>query len=329
MSRWRAAATDMHVPYDHERRVHQQCDGFTNYAEWDFSATPESAYPLLLHRPYFQLYRTQVIKQADLVLAMHWCGDEFSAEDKVRNVDYYERRTVRDSSLSPCTQAIMNAEVGHVQLAYDYLAEAALMDLRDLENNTGDGLHMASLAGAWLAVVAGLGGLRDFGGILRFDPVLPQQMTGLEFNIRWRGAKLKVAIRDGQATYSVHDGPRRLGHPAARRAGADRPCRRAGQPATGRAHRAAPGTGSTCWAGSHPPQEPLVRPRRVRAQHRWPGLSAHSMAGGGYARPRAFRYRAISVAVEESWSAAEPRRPSPTSSGVSSCAIVLPSSTPH
>ncbi len=207
ISRWRDAANSMHVPYDAERQVHEQCDGFTSYAEWDFDATPESAYPLLLHQPYFQLYRKQVVKQADLVLAMHWCGDEFSPEDKARNVDYYERRTVRDSSLSPCTQAILNIEVGHVQLGYDYLAEAALMDLRDLSHNTADGLHIASLAGAWLAVVAGLGGLRDHGGMLRFDPTLPHQLTGLEFNLRWCGAKLNVAIRDGEATYSVHDGP--------------------------------------------------------------------------------------------------------------------------
>ena len=203
---WRDAATAMHIPYDDERRVHQQNHGFTHYAEWDFEGTPASDYPLLLHRTYFDLYRKQVVKQADLVLAMHWCGDDFTPEDKARNVDYYERRTVRDSSLSPCTQAVMCAEVGHVQLAYDYLADAAMMDLRDLESNTGNGLHIASLAGAWLAVVAGLGGLRDFGGRLSFDPVLPQQVTGLEFNLRWLGAKLKVVIRDEEATYSVHDG---------------------------------------------------------------------------------------------------------------------------
>ncbi len=206
VARWRNAATGMNVPYDDERRVHQQCAGFTHYAEWDFEGTPASDYPLLLHRTYFDLYRKQVLKQADLVLAMHWCGDQFSAEDKARNVDYYERRTVRDSSLSPCTQAVLAAEVGHVELAYDYLAEAAMMDLRDLEHNTGDGLHIASLAGAWLAVVAGLGGMRDHRGTLKFDPILPQQVTGLEFNLRWRGAKLNVAVREGQATYSVHDG---------------------------------------------------------------------------------------------------------------------------
>ena len=102
-------------------------------------ARRRSDYPLLLHFPYFDLYRKQVVKQADLVLAMHWRGDAFTAEEKARNFAYYEARTVRDSSLSACTQAVMAAEVGHLDLAYDYLAEAALMDLHDLEHNTRDG----------------------------------------------------------------------------------------------------------------------------------------------------------------------------------------------
>ena len=102
-----------------------------------------------------------MVKQADLVLAMQLRGDAFTAEQKARNFAYYEALTVRDSSLSACTQAVIAAEVGHLDLAYDYLAEAALMDLDDLEHNTRDGLHIASLAGAWIALVAGFGGMRD------------------------------------------------------------------------------------------------------------------------------------------------------------------------
>ena len=122
------------------------------------SRPPADRYPLLLHFPYFQLYRTQVVKQPDLVLAMHLRGDAFTPEEKLRNFDYYERRTVHDSSLSACTEAVMAAEVGYVELAYDYLAEAALVDLDDTKHNTRDGVHIASLAGAWMACVAGLGG---------------------------------------------------------------------------------------------------------------------------------------------------------------------------
>jgi alpha,alpha-trehalose phosphorylase len=202
---WRDAASMMFLPYDADRGVHQQCEGFTHFQEWDFAATTAADYPLLLHRSYFDLYRKQVIKQADIVLAMHLRSDAFSWEDKARNFDYYERRTVRDSSLSACSQAIVAADVGHTRLAYDYLAEAALMDLRDIEHNTSDGLHMASLAGAWLGLVAGFGGLRDHGGALHFNPVLPDGLTRMAFSVHWRGTRLRVEVAEGTATYSLRD----------------------------------------------------------------------------------------------------------------------------
>jgi alpha,alpha-trehalose phosphorylase len=171
---------------------------------WDFERSDrEGEYPLLLHVPYFQLYRKQVIKQADLVLAMHWAGDAFTPEQKARNFAYYDALTVRDSSLSACTQAVIAAEVGHLELAADYLTEAVLMDLHDLEHNAGDGLHIASLAGGWLAVVAGFGGLRDYGEILSFRPQLPPGWRRLRFGVRVGADRLHVAIGDGTVTYSV------------------------------------------------------------------------------------------------------------------------------
>src|SRR5712691_6516493 len=107
---------------------------------------------MMLHFTYFDLYRKQVLKQADLVMAMLLRGDAFTPAQKARNFDYYEALTVRDSSLSACSQAALAAEVGHLGLAFDYLGEAALMDLRDLEHNTRDGLHIAALAGTWVAL---------------------------------------------------------------------------------------------------------------------------------------------------------------------------------
>lgn len=201
---WRDAAAAVHLPFDTELDVHEQSAGFTRHAEWDF--TEEDQYPLLLHAPYFDLYRKQVVKQADLALAMHWCGDHFTAEQKARNVDYYERRTVRDSSLSACTQAVLAAEVGHLDLAYDYAYEAALIDLLDLQHNSRDGLHMASLAGTWLALVAGFGGFRDHGSVLSFDPALPEGLTRLCFSIRWGDLRLKVDVRPEEVTYAIRDG---------------------------------------------------------------------------------------------------------------------------
>ncbi|WP_432902719.1 glycoside hydrolase family 65 protein [Micromonospora matsumotoense] len=203
---WRDAAQAMHVPYDGDLDVHEQVEGFTRLQEWDFARTPAEKYPLLLHYPYFDLYRKQVVKQADLVLAMHWRGDAFTEAQKLRNFLYYERRTVRDSSLSACTQAVLAAEVGHPELAHSYLREAALMDLHDLNENTRDGVHMASLAGAWIALVAGFGGLRDHDGELSFAPRLSSGLSRLEFSLQWRSMRLRVDVRPHQTTYSLRNG---------------------------------------------------------------------------------------------------------------------------
>jgi alpha,alpha-trehalose phosphorylase len=203
---WRDAARMMTIPFDELQGVHPQSEGFTAHELWDFEGTPPEKYPLLLHFPYFQLYRKQVVKQADLVLAMHERGDAFTPEQKRRNFDYYEELTVRDSSLSACTQAVMAAEVGHLDLAFDYLAEAALMDLHDLERNTADGLHIASLAGAWNAVVAGFGGMRDHGGTLSFGPRLPEELSGIRFRLTFRGRLVGVDIEHAAATYTLLEG---------------------------------------------------------------------------------------------------------------------------
>jgi alpha,alpha-trehalose phosphorylase len=254
-ARWRDAAEAMYIPYDDKLGVHPQAEGFTGHQAWDFAATTPDQYPLLLHFPYFDLYRKQVVKQADLVLAMHRRGDAFTADQKARNFAYYERLTVRDSSLSACTQAVIAAETGHLELAYDYLAEAALMDIDDLEHNTRDGLHMAALAGSWIALVAGLAGMRDRDGTLSFAPRLPGELTRLAFTISHRGRRLS-----GGETH----------HPTPHRLAGDAPLQvihdgeaasvRAGNPLVLPARKASP-------AGpSGPPAQPRGRePRRRRS----------------------------------------------------------------
>ena len=203
---WRDAAQAMTIPFDQALGVHAQAAGFTGHQAWDFARTPAGHYPLMLHFPYFDLYRKQVVKQADLVLAMHLCGSAFTDEQKARNFEYYERLTVRDSSLSACTQAAIAAEVGHLDLAFDYLGEAALMDLHDLEHNTRDGVHIASLAGTWVALVSGFGGLRDTDGTFSFTPRLPEPLTRLAFTLFIRGRRLRVAITHAEARYALADG---------------------------------------------------------------------------------------------------------------------------
>ncbi|WP_199433309.1 glycoside hydrolase family 65 protein [Qaidamihabitans albus] len=203
---WREAARKMLIPYDELLDVHPQAERFTEHARWDFAATPVKNYPLLLNYPYFDLYRKQVIKQADLVLAMHLRGDAFSLEQKQRNFAYYEALTVRDSSLSAGTQAVLAAECGHLDLAYDYLSEAALTDLHDVHNNVRNGLHLASLAGSWLAMVAGFGGMRDHGGELTFQPRLPGALERITFRMCYHGAQFVVEIHLDKAVYRLLHG---------------------------------------------------------------------------------------------------------------------------
>jgi alpha,alpha-trehalose phosphorylase len=207
MASWRDAAEAMVVPYDEKLGVHPQSEGFTGHAVWDFAATPPDRYPLLLHYSYFDLYRRQVVKQADLVLALHRRGDAFSFEEKDRDFRYYEALTVRDSSLSAGTQSVVAAELGYLELAHDYLAEAALMDIEDRAHNTRDGLHLASLAGAWTALVEGLGGMRARDGRLSFGPRLPAGISRLTFRVCYRGSCIHVATDGSTATYWVQEGP--------------------------------------------------------------------------------------------------------------------------
>ncbi len=204
---WRDAAIAMYVPYDERLGVHPQSEGFTSHAVWDLAAIRPDQYPLMLHFPYFDLYRKQVVKQADLVLAIQLRGDAFTPEQKARDFAYYEALTVRDSSLSACTQAVVAAEVGHIQLAYRYLGEAALMDLDDLEKNTVDGIHLAALAGAWIALVAGFGGMRSGQGRMCFAPKLPSGITRLAFRLRYHGRLLRVGVTPRSATYRLLEGP--------------------------------------------------------------------------------------------------------------------------
>jgi alpha,alpha-trehalose phosphorylase len=203
---WRRAADAMFVPYDEYMSLHPQDQDFFMHERWDFEAMTPDDYPLLLHHHYFGLYRRQVVKQADLVLALYARGDAFTLDEKRRNFDYYEGLTVRDSSLSSCIQAIVAAEVGHLNLAHDYLAEAATMDLRDYHHNVRSGLHIASLGGSVMAAIGGFGGIRDHDHRLSFAPRLPEHLECLSFPIIFCGRRLAVEVRSATTTYALAEG---------------------------------------------------------------------------------------------------------------------------
>lgn len=203
---WRDAALHLAVPFDERLGVHEQSAGFTRHQRWDFAATGPGGYPLLRHHPYFQLQRRQVVQQPDLVLALFRRGEAFGPEQRARDFAYYEELTVRDSPIAAGVQAVLAAETGYPELAYDYLAETALLDLGSTAHDLRDGLRLAALAGTWLALVAGFGGLRHQGDVLSFAPRLPPGLARLAFTVQFQRRTLRVEVTADRAGYTLLEG---------------------------------------------------------------------------------------------------------------------------
>jgi alpha,alpha-trehalose phosphorylase len=203
---WQRAAQEMHIPYSEKLGIHPQDDTFLSKQVWDFINTPQDQYPLLLHFHPLEIYRRQVIKQADMVLAMFLLGQKFSREQKQRNFDYYDPLTTGDSSLSVGVQSIMAAEIGYMQKATTYANYAVLMDLRNVEGNVKDGCHIASMGASWMVLINGFGGMRDYDGVLSFHPRLPESLTKLRFPLTFRGQLLEVNMDQEAVTYLLREG---------------------------------------------------------------------------------------------------------------------------
>ena len=203
---WRRAAASMHVPRHEELGIVLQDERFLDRQPWDFDATPADAYPLLLHHHPLELYRRQVIKQADVVLATYLLGHCFGDDEIRRSFEYYDPLTTGDSTLSACIQSVMASATGHPEIALEYFLDACAVDLVDVHGNTADGIHVASCAGTWLALVAGFGGLRDYGGDVRFAPRLPGSWRRLRFRIAVRGQLIEVDMSPGETRYTLLEG---------------------------------------------------------------------------------------------------------------------------
>ena len=200
---WRRAAALMYVPRHEELGIVLQDEHFLDRPVWDFEATPPERYPLLLHHHPLEIYRHQVIKQTDVVLATYLLDRSFSEDELRRTFEYYDPLTTGDSSLSACVQSIVASAAEHPDLALRYFLDACSADLLDSHGNTGDGLHIASCGGTWLALVAGFGGLRDFDGEVRLHPRLPEGWKRLRFRLEVRGQLLEVDMAHDVTTYRL------------------------------------------------------------------------------------------------------------------------------
>jgi alpha,alpha-trehalose phosphorylase len=204
---WIRAAESMYVPYDEKLKIIPQDDGFLDDEPWDFQNTPSDHYPLLLFYHPLNIYRKQVIKQADVILAMFLLGDAYPSETKKRNFDFYDPLTTGDSSLSSCVEAIVAAQVGDTETAIRYGMAALLMDLADVGGNVKDGCHIASMGGTWMMLTYGFGGMRDDDGILSFWPRrAPEDNAILQFSVTYRAQNLQVEIGLDKVQYTLRDG---------------------------------------------------------------------------------------------------------------------------
>ena len=203
---WERAAEAIAVPWDESLGIHPQDSQFQEHEVWDLPNTPPEKRPLLLHYHPLVIYRFQVLKQADVVLALFLQGNEFTLAEKKADFEYYDPITTGDSTLSGVVQSIIAAEVGYHELALGYFWESLYTDLGDLHDNASDGIHVASAGGIWAALVFGFGGMRDAGGDLTFDPRLPASWGPLRFRVTIRGTRLRITVEQDAITFAVEEG---------------------------------------------------------------------------------------------------------------------------
>ncbi|MGH8912103.1 MAG: glycosyl hydrolase family 65 protein, partial [Acidimicrobiia bacterium] len=203
---WSKAGEEMYVPFDDGLGITKQDESFLAKEKWDFETVSPERYPLLLHFHPLTIYRYQVLKQADVVMATFLLEEAFNPELRKANFEYYDPLTTGDSSLSACVQSIMAAEIGEADLAMRYFRNALFTDLADLHHNTTDGVHLASAGGVWMALVYGMAGMRDTGGRITFDPRLPEEWRTIQFQIEVRGVVMAVDIDHTRVALSAERG---------------------------------------------------------------------------------------------------------------------------
>lgn len=191
---WKNASDNMYLPYDEKLKINPQDDTFLQKEIWDFENTPKEHYPLLLHYHPLTLYRYQVCKQADTVLAHFLLEDEQDFDTIKNSYDYYEKITTHDSSLSSCIFSIMASRVGYRKKAYDYFIKTARLDLDNTHGNTKDGLHMANMGGTWMSIIYGFAGVRIKETGLSMRPDIPDTWNHYAFSIQYQGRKIKAEI---------------------------------------------------------------------------------------------------------------------------------------
>ena len=205
--RWKDIIENMYFPENKELGIFLQQDGFLDKSLTPANDIPENQRPVMQHWSWDRILRSSLIKQADVVQGLYLFEDHFDKETIKRNFEFYEPLTVHESSLSPCTHSIVASAVGDKQKAYDLYLRTARLDLDDYNNEVADGLHITSMAGTWLAIVQGFGGMRVKDNKLHFNPQIPEKWNAFAFNILFRSNQLNIKVEKHRTIISNIKGP--------------------------------------------------------------------------------------------------------------------------
>ena len=202
LNRWKEISEKMYFPYDENESVFLQQDGFMDKEIYSASEIPKDVIPLHHHWSWDRILRSCFIKQADVLQGMYFFEDQFDIETIRKHFHFYEPLTVHESSLSPCVHSILACKIGDYDKAYEMYLRTARLDLDDYNNDTIDGLHITSMAGTWLSIVKGFGGMRVKNGTLSFEPQIPEQWKSLSFKIKFRSHNICIYFSQEQIILS-------------------------------------------------------------------------------------------------------------------------------
>ncbi len=206
LKEWRRMATEMFIPYDAGTGLYEQHEGFFDLPHIDVDAIPVADFPLYHHWSYDRIYRNDMLKQPDVLMFMFLYNGSFSLDEKQANYEYYEPRCIHESSLSPSVHSILASELGRPQEAFDFFRFATRIDLDNYNRNTGEGIHTTSIAAAWMNIVYGFGGMRSDGGMLSFNPTIPEHWSGYSFQVSYRGSLIRLEVSQAGAVIRVVEG---------------------------------------------------------------------------------------------------------------------------
>jgi maltose phosphorylase len=203
---WKAMAEKMRIPKDERTGVYEQHAGYFDMPHVDLQHFPAEQIPIYKHWAYIKIFRYNMVKQPDVLNLMYFFSQDYSLDEKRANYEFYETRTIHESSLSPSLHAILAVELGKLEEAYTFFSYGARMDLDNYNRNTDQGLHVTSAAGVWASLVFGFGGMRTDGDVLIFQPTLPDQWKAYRFRVRYKGAVIEVQVDHERAKFQVISG---------------------------------------------------------------------------------------------------------------------------